>query len=316
MIEDSLACPACGNQNVLDLGPISFQSGVIRLANPGRIYQCDLCGMLFRRPYLSSADLIKAYGQFSADFWRYPRRRDFDLTAQIIRNKWPAGLVLDVGCYRGDFLVMLPDGCQKYGIEPIEAARKVAISRGIILMGTSIDELEINTPMFHVVTLLDVIEHLPYPVDSLKKVARLLLPGGLLILSTGNTDAVPWRLMRQDYWYYSTEHVSFFNLRWFRWVAQELGLSVVAVKRFSHQDGSAFERLRQFAQCLTFVALKKLEAHPLIKKAISSVYPFNKAINWKTPPSTQIWKDHLLVTLQSNKGTRGKHALSNSERTS
>jgi SAM-dependent methyltransferase len=293
---------------VLDLGPISFQSGAIRLANPGRIYQCDLCGMLFRRPYLSSANLIKAYGQFSADCWRYPRRRDFDLTAQIIRGTRPAGRVLDVGCYRGDFLVMLPDGYQKYGIEPIEAARKVARSRGIILMGTSIEELEIDTPMFHVITLLDVIEHLPYPLDSLKKVVRLLLPGGLLILSTGNTDALPWRLMRQDYWYYSTEHVSFFNPKWFRWAAQQLDLRFVGLRRFSHQEGSAFERLRQFAQCLTFVALKRLEGHPLIKKAISSVYPLNKAINWKDPPSTQIWKDHLLVTLQSNKGSQDKHA--------
>jgi SAM-dependent methyltransferase len=299
--EGSFACPVCGDSGVLDLGPISVQTGVIRLANPGRIYQCDLCGMLFRRPYLSSAILIETYGTFSVDCWRYPQRTDFDLAAQIIRSVWSAGRVLDVGCYRGDFLATLPDGYQKYGIEPAEAAREVARSRGITLLGAFIEEPDINAPLFHVITLLDVIEHLPYPLESLKKVARRLLPGGLLIVSTGNTDALPWRLMRQDYWYYCTEHVSFFNPKWFRWAAQQLDLSFVGVKRFSHQEGSVLERWRQFAQCLTFITLKNLDCYPLLKKMISRIYPFNRAIRWTTPPLTRLWKDHLLVTLQSRR---------------
>ena len=210
-----------------------------------------------------------------------------------------SGTILDVGCYRGDFLQLLPERFSKYGIEPSEAAASVAEGKGIRILAGTLEEFDTKGTSYDVITLMDVLEHLPYPFLALSKLASLLKPGGIILLSTGNTNALPWRLMRRDYWYYSTEHVSFFNSPWFRWAAQRLGLALIDMKRFSHQKGSVFERWHQFAQCLAFITLKHLDRYPSLKGMLSTVYPFSRAVRWHTAPSAQRWKDHLLVTLQA-----------------
>lgn len=58
---------------------------------------------------------------------------------------------------------------------------------------------------FDVVTLFDVIEHLPDPMAELRAIMRLLKPGGLLLQSTPNIDGLFPRLSyrlahRLDYW--------------------------------------------------------------------------------------------------------------------
>lgn len=295
-----LPCPACGASITSDLGRMKGSSGVVHLSDPGNLYQCSTCGIMFRRPYPSPSDLAEAYSALSTDYWDYTEgRTDFALAVSAVLNSAPSGCILDVGCFRGDFLAMFSDNYQKYGIEPAKSAREIARQRGINLIGSSMEEIEIKSPMFHFITLLDVIEHLPYPLKSLQKIADLLLPGGVLIVSTGNTDALPWRLMGQDYWYYFTEHVSFLSPRWFRWAARQLGLTVVTVKKFSHKEGSVFARWRQLAQCLVFLALKHANKYPPLQKVISSVYPFNRVSQWSSPPKTNLWKDHMLVVLKS-----------------
>jgi SAM-dependent methyltransferase len=304
-----MRCPSCSSSNVKRIGELIKIPGLFDLPSPGCLYHCLICHLYFRRPFLTLAELAEAYRLIPDTHWRYHQRRtDYRLAFDAIIKLKKSGKILDVGCYRGDFLQLFPTHFSRYGIEPSEAAVRIAEGKGIRILAETLEVFDSKGIRFDIISLIDVLEHLPFPFLSISKLVPLLKSDGILLVSTGNTSALPWRLMRQDYWYYSTEHVSFFNPRWFRWASQQLGLSVVEVKHFSHQEGSAFERLRQFAQCLTFVALKRLEGHPLIKKAISSVYPLNKAINWKDPPSTQIWKDHLLVTLQSNKGSRDKHA--------
>jgi len=295
-----LPCPACGENLTNHIGRLRINSGIIRLTDPGNIYECPICGLLFRRPYLSPLDLAKNYGELPAILWNYSEpRTDFNLAASVIRKMLPSGSILDVGCFRGDFLAMLPANYQKFGIEHSESARQVARQRGITLIGELIEEIESERLGFHAITLLDVIEHLPYPFVSLQRLLTLLLPGGTLILSTGNTDVLPWRLMRRDYYYYFSEHVSFFNPRWFRWVANQLNLNLVLLKRFSHFGGSSFERWEQFAKCLAFWTVEHVHKYPLLQNLMCSIYPFNKVSQWSLPPMTHLWRDHILVVLKS-----------------
>ena len=292
-----ISCPACSEPNTLNLGRLKTERGVINLPEPSDLYQCFTCGLLFRHPYIAISDLIRAYKVMPVDKWTHQDRPDFDLVTNVIYKFLSSGSILDVGCFRGDFLTRLPDTYLKYGIEPSESARKIAQKRGIKLVGTSIEHIEINRPMFHVITLIDVIEHLPYPMISLQNIAKLLLPSGIIIITTGNTDALPWLLMRRNYWYYFSEHVSFTNPRWFRWAAKNLGFDVVSVEKFSYFRGSIAKRWRQFLKCLLFQSLKHVTRTNL-RKVICSIYPFNRVNNWPSAPVTYLWPDHMLIVMK------------------
>ncbi len=296
-----MCCPSCCGSNVKNIGDLIKIPGLFDLSNPGCLYHCGICNLYFRHPFFSSNELAEAYGQISETNWSYrERRNDYRLAFEAIFQLKKSGRILDIGCYRGDFLQLFPDSFSRYGIEPSKAAAKMAKEKGVRIVGKTLEEFESGNTRFDIITLIDVLEHLPSPFQALSKLAPFLNRNGILLFSTGNTDALPWRLMRQDYWYYSTEHVSFFNPKWFRWAARQLGFRLAVFRKFSHREGSAFERWRQFAQCLTFVALKRLDRYPLIRKALSPIYPFNKAIHWMAPPSTQLWKDHQLVVLQAS----------------
>jgi hypothetical protein len=134
-----------------------------------------------------------------------------------------------------------------------------------------------NKPRFHAITLLDVIEHLTHPLLSLRKL----------------------RIMRLDYWYYFSEHVSFFNPRWFKWAGRQLDLKVVLLKRFSHFGDSIFERLRQLAHCFAFRLAKGLESTSRCQKVLSSLQLFNRTKQWSHSPSAHRWRDHMFVVLKS-----------------
>lgn len=71
--------------------------------------------------------------------------------------------ILDVGCWRGDFLNSLPDTYDKTGVdiceEPLKNVRAKTIS-------CSIEKLPFPSEGFDMVTCFEVLEHLPYNVFS------------------------------------------------------------------------------------------------------------------------------------------------------
>jgi SAM-dependent methyltransferase len=295
----NLLCPACNNEQTKCIGKLTERNGIIRLSSPGDLYRCKVCNLFFRSPYPPQGLLTEQYSGLPSDLWSGNERPDSILAAQTIQNFFSYGKVLDVGCYRGDFLEILPERYQKFGIEPSYSACQISKTRGITMIAPSINEIDDCKTTFQAITLLDLIEHMSDPLDTLRKLCNLLAPGGIIILSTGNTDALPWRLMRLDYWYYYSEHVSFFNPKWFSWLAGQLSLKVVFFKTFSHFQGSVLDQARQLARCFTFWVTKSCEAIPLIRKPLVRIYPFNKVEEWSAPPTAYLWPDHLFIVLKS-----------------
>jgi len=67
---------------------------------------------------------------------------------------------------------------------------------------------------FDVISLVEVIEHIEYPSPVIALISRLLRPGGLLLLTSGNNDCPVARRDGLAYRYYLPEiHVGIFNPR-------------------------------------------------------------------------------------------------------
>jgi SAM-dependent methyltransferase len=110
--------------------------------------------------------------------------------------------VLDLGCGTGLFLKMARDaGFQVQGVEM--SASAVAVARqvyGLPVEQGDIGSVELPAESFDVVTMWHVLEHLPEPVTALRRVHRLLNPGGLLLFALPNIDSYEARTYRRR-WY-------------------------------------------------------------------------------------------------------------------
>lgn len=100
-----------------------------------------------------------------------------------IRNAEPVRL-LDFGCGFGSFI----ESCSRFGFEGFGVDRSAERrSKASINIANSLDEL---SGAFHAITLFEVLEHLDAPIDILKQLAPLVLPGGVLVLETPDCEGL------------------------------------------------------------------------------------------------------------------------------
>jgi len=225
-----VACAVCGADNArtrwetaLPGASESDLSSFFRCTNAhygqfGRIVQCRECGLLYRDPQELNISELYAGVKDEAYHHEAPARHcTFRRTlAQIHRLVWPPAQLLDVGCSTGLFLeVARSAGWQVAGLDPCEWAVEEGRNKGLsIRLGTLTDGV-LPPEQFDLITLWDVIEHVPGPRETLSAVWDILRPGGLVALTTMDVTSVVARifgrrwphLMRMHLWYFSFDHL-------------------------------------------------------------------------------------------------------------
>jgi SAM-dependent methyltransferase len=121
--------------------------------------------------------------------------------------------ILDVGCAQGAHLTVYPAYNHRAGIEPSLAALPKLRERGIEWLGQDLADVP-DGRTFDVVSCLDVLEHVEDPPRMLSQIDRVLAPGGVLVIVTGNIDSFSARLSGRRWLYYALpEHCSFLSSR-------------------------------------------------------------------------------------------------------
>jgi SAM-dependent methyltransferase len=300
--KEKIVCRACGGQQIQYRGELREIRNYIELKTPGALYVCADCGLLFRYPFLSKTELMEAYaGLPSGGVWESTGLGvDKKMAKEFIERNVLSGPILEVGCFRGDLLAELPDCYSKYGIEPSAEASIEAEKKNIAIIGkTTEDVLSGYSSYFKVIVLLDVMEHFLSPLAELKALDSLLAPGGYILISTGNTSALTWKMMRLDYWYYFPEHVCFFSPSWFNWASERLALKVISLKKYALNEGTAWQRLNHYAPCLAFSVAKKLDQSSY-GRIVKGIYPLNRVSSWKEIPVPHHCRDHMFVVLRKD----------------
>jgi SAM-dependent methyltransferase len=114
------------------------------------------------------------------------------------------------------------------GIELAEEAAEHCRRSGLNVLSGVPDEANMGrVGQVEVITLFDVIEHLPHPDETLALCDRYLKPGGIIVITTGDFASpvarfagARWRLMTPP------QHLWFFTKESIRRMAASLGLSL------------------------------------------------------------------------------------------
>jgi SAM-dependent methyltransferase len=129
-----------------------------------------------------------------------------------------------------------------------DAARHAgALVPGRVLRASA-DHLPFGTACFDVVTLWDVIEHLPAPHAAVSEIARCLRPGGRLVLTTGDVGSlVAWLSGARWHLYTLPEHLFFYSRESLRRLLGSHGFRVETIRAEGalYPVGYLVERLRK-----------------------------------------------------------------------
>ncbi len=165
--------------------------------------RCRRCGLLYLSPRPSPENMAQYYPadympfvpaiEEEAHLWRrWDRRYGMAKRCKIVtRHAGRPGRLLDVGCATGVFLdAMRRYGWDVQGVEPNETAATYAREKfGLDIFIGELHQAQFAGHAFDAVTLWDVLEHVYDPRATLAELARILRPGGLLVMSLPNPES-------------------------------------------------------------------------------------------------------------------------------
>jgi SAM-dependent methyltransferase len=245
---DQLEYPACALCGSARAGTL-FVARDRLLGRPGMfpVVRCGTCGLVYLCPRPSgpalSAFYPDAYYPLDAAPSAQARAVAAGLFARVQSWVRAQGLrrvhLLDVGCGTGVFLDLAQRaGWRVAGIEPGAAACAYARARfGLEVYCGTLDDAPLPQEEFDVITLWHVLEHLPRPVESLRRLRAALAPGGLLLIAVPNFASLEARLFgRRWYSLDAPRHLYHFTPATLCAVVSAAGLRPV---RLVHSAGTA-----------------------------------------------------------------------------
>ncbi len=183
--------------------PICFSSEVWTCAQiPGDVIRaCSRCKCRYRSQLVSEDEGIPVHRQLrSALVERDPEETGSTTSARektsgrrlltLRRHLNPRARVLEIGVRDGSFGNAASRDFEYVGIDRAAAAARSARSRGLEVYCSTLAKFVNTGPAFDAVTLHHVFETLPDPHDALSRIKELLKPGGVLLLSTFDTESL------------------------------------------------------------------------------------------------------------------------------
>jgi len=200
----------------------------------GPVVKCRRCGLVYINPRPNAPDVLDDY-QGVVDELYVEEREGRVLTFQrhlrpLERIAGPPDgkRLLDVGCHIGVFVeVAQQGGWDAQGVEPSRWAAEQAQSQGLKVVAGTLATSGLKDASFDVITLWDVIEHVPDPQGELCEVHRLLKPGGVVVIHTIDIESPFARLMGRRWPWLMEMHLYYFAPRTLRRMLEEVGFEVI-----------------------------------------------------------------------------------------
>jgi len=163
--------------------------------------ECRACGHVYVEGYFTPAALaIVLSGTQSNQLPGYDIEGQRHLWSPVVEavsrlRAALGGRWLDVGFGNGSLLTTAAEfGYEVVGLDLREESVHLMRELGFEAHALDLEEFRANEA-FDVVSLADVLEHMPFPKRALQRVQDLLRTDGLLFLSMPNADSFAWQML-------------------------------------------------------------------------------------------------------------------------
>ena len=271
-------CPVCGSSeskvlysgikhtcNVLEKAGVKLENkDILTYA-----LKCKYCKHIYLSLTLKDDLLSYYYNVVESEYYdsqkvhpKDHRPADTKKFAKFIENESKSGdNILEIGSGLGFLLKELKiAGFKTYGIEPSGFAS--SFSRNELKLDVitgMLTEKTYKNKKFDVIILSDVIEHISDPNQLFKLIEYYLTDTGKVIVLTGNSRSLYAKICGKKWLYfYSWEHMSFFNRRSIEFLLNKNSLKLSYYKNTAH-SGSFYVNSILFFKTIVMIILEKLK---------------------------------------------------------
>lgn len=232
-------CPACG----ADVPTPRFEKYRCRFV------ECGSCATLYMSPR-PSPDVMSEYYGNSENYavWNkyiFPKseanrrekicRPNLDrIVAECRQRQMARPRLLEIGPGFGTFATLAKDAGFFDAVTVIERTPEMVAAcraKGLEVIDSSLEEVgQGHDASFDVAVCFEVIEHVFEPIDFVRRINRLLKPGGLFVFTCPNGEGFDTMMLQAASPSVDTEHVNLFNTRSIAVLLERAGFTVRAVE--------------------------------------------------------------------------------------
>jgi 2-polyprenyl-3-methyl-5-hydroxy-6-metoxy-1,4-benzoquinol methylase len=241
-----------------------------------RVVRCRTCTHMFCDP-LPAQVTERYHDVVDEEYLKHgeSRRLAAELVLRTVAKSTAGRSLLDVGCATGDFLEAgRQAGFDVEGVELSEWSCAIARQRGFLVHDTPLANFaKTGGQRFDVVSLIGVIEHFPDPRAEMENIAKLLRPGGVVVIWTGDASAWLPRLLGRRWWYWQGQHIQYFTHASLERLAALTGFEHVTTE------------LYPFAATASTISnsLRRYPLHRVLSAATSLVFKLKPVITLRLP---------------------------------
>lgn len=182
------------------------------------LFQCRRCSLIFVGEQVSKEDLRAHYEKENDSTYDEAGHNTENLNfyyhklKELICQKKPSGKLLDVGCSSGFFLDCMT-GWERYGIElDSRYAQKAQKTYGPRIHIGTLEGYDGPQDFFDVIALQDVLDHMPDPLQALRRCHSLLKADGLLIVKVHDVSCLFAKIMGPKFYaFIPPVHLTYFS---------------------------------------------------------------------------------------------------------
>ena len=251
---ENVACPLCGGSDQEVIKPAKYPANISaeeleRAFSASsdhqlldQVVRCRACDMYFLSPRPKSDLIIRGYSDAVDPVFVAQNPQRVEVFTRNLRSAlksigWDSGAgksFLDVGCAGGASLVAARTlGFEVTGIEPsrwmAEFGRK---TYGVDIRQGTLEADTFAPQSFDLISLWDVLEHIPDPNELLRIVLGLLKPGGVFIVTYPDIGSLAQKILRDRWPFWLSVHLNYYTPKTMRVQLEKSGFQVLEFRSY------------------------------------------------------------------------------------